>query len=362
MLHGVSPLGVLRAAVIVAAIGSASMAFAQEHVTVRSDILFYGDNTEFRNPFREGETIFGSAARAAVVFGLGDRVEVALGGFGNVRFGSESAFEQAKPVVALTIGSPGSTCVFGTLTTPRAGEPSGPDRTGPHGLLPPLQRETLAFDRPYEAGISWAYKSARLEHELWIDWQRLNTSEHRERFDGGAIGKVRLSRWLAVPFHLHVVHEGGQLFAAGPVADSSAVAAGFDVRGGGGGWLDDVGIELYGLASRFVPDRDAPSRSRDGGAFFARASGERDGWRGHLIVWRGKNFVKDEGDPNYSTFRRDGIEWQGTRDYSEAGVTRTFLPVADVLLEVSGRLHRIERHYEYSFRILATASVAMKLR
>ena len=42
--------------------------------------------------------------------------------------------------------------VFGTLPGPHVGDPPGPDRTGPHGLLPPIQRETLAFDRPYEAG------------------------------------------------------------------------------------------------------------------------------------------------------------------------------------------------------------------
>jgi hypothetical protein len=364
MRHGPSGfvLGILQAAVIGATIGSASLACAQEHVTVRSAILFYGDNTEFRNPFREGETIFGSAARAALVFELGERVEIALGGFGNLRFGGDDAFEEAKPVVALTIAGARSTFVFGTLATPRAGRPAGPDRTGPHGLLPPLQRETLAFDRPYEAGLSWAFKGARLEHELWINWQRVNTSEHRERFDGGAIGRIRLSRWLAVPFNLHIVHEGGQLFAAGPVADSSAVATGFDVQLSAERWLDAAGVELYGVASRFVPDRGEPCRRRDGGAFFARASGERNGWRGHLIVWRGKHFIKDEGDPNYSSVRRNGVEWRGTRDYAEAGLTRTFVPVRDVLLEVSGRLHRIEQHYEYSFRILARAALSLKLR
>jgi hypothetical protein len=359
MLHGFS---IVPAAVIVAMCASASLISAQEHVTVRSDILFYGDNTEFRNPFRDGETIFGSAARAAVVFGLGDRVEIALGGFGNVRFGGDDAFDEAKPVIALTIAGERSTFVFGTLATPRAGRPAGPDRTGPHGLLPPIQRETLAFDRPYEAGLSWRFKGDTVQQELWINWQRVNTTDHRERFDGGAVGKIRLSGWLAVPFNVHIVHEGGQLFASGPVADSSAVATGFDVRIPGARWLETAGIELYGLASRFVPDRSEPFRSRDGGAFFARATGERAGWRGHFLVWRGKHFIKDEGDPNYSALQRDAVEWLGTRDYAEAGVTRTFEPVTNVLLEASGRVHRIEKQYEYSFRILARTALSLKLR
>lgn len=347
------------AAFIAALIGSTSMALAQEHVTVRSDILFYGDNTEFRNPFREGETIFGAAPRMEIVFGLNDRVEVAVGAFANVRFGGDQAFEDGKPIVALRITGNRSTFVFGTLPSP---SPCiGPDRGGPHGLLPPLQGETLAFDRPYEAGISWAIKGRNYQHDTWLNWQRVNTREHRERFDAGASGSLQLGSWLAVPFQLHVVHEGGQLFASGPVADSFAAAAGFRVHGRHE-LFENLGIETYGIASRFVPDRGQPLRSRDGGGFLGRASAERGGWRGHLLVWRGKNFVKDEGDPNYSSLRRDGTPHGGTRDYAEAGLTRAFRPARDVILEVSGRAHRVERHYEYSFRIVARAAVKVRLR
>ena len=40
-------------------------AFAQEKIVIRADFLFYGDNTEFHGPFRDGETIFGAAGRVA---------------------------------------------------------------------------------------------------------------------------------------------------------------------------------------------------------------------------------------------------------------------------------------------------------
>jgi hypothetical protein len=349
------------AALIALMIGSACPAFAQEHVTFHGDFLFYGDNTEFRNAFREGETILGTAVRAAAVFDLHDRVRVSVGAFGNVRFGGDSAFELARPIVSLTLVGRRSSFVFGTLVTPRVGDPPGPDRTGPHGLLPPLERETLAFDRPYEAGLAWTFAGETLRHELWIDWQRVNTKDHRERFDAGAVGEVKVSRLAAIPFELHIVHEGGQLFSTGPVADSSAFAVGLRLHGRVGPF-ERAAIEGYGLGSRFVPDRTVPSASRDGAAFFSRASAERAGWRGHLIVWRGRDFIKDEGDLNYLSMRRDGSRYVGTRDYAEAGLARTFRPAAGVLLEASGRLHRIERHYEYSFRILGTASLALKIK
>ena len=346
---------------IVATIGSSHSALAQEHVTLQTDFLFYGDNTEFRNPFREGETILGTAVRTAAVLGVNERIRFALGVFGNIRFGDEDAFQLVRPVVALTISGKRSAFVLGTLSTPTAGDPPGPDRTGPHGLLPPLQRETLAFDRPYEAGLGWTFQGSTFRHALWIDWQRLNTPEHRERFDAGAVGEIRLSRLIGLPFQLHIVHEGGQLFASGPVADSTAFAAGVRLHGRAGRF-DSLSLEVYGLGARFVPDRAEPRRSLDGAGFFTRASAERRGWRGHVIVWRGEDFIKDEGDANYLSVRRDGSRYHGTRDYAETGLSRTFTPAPGVTLEASGRLHRVEKHYEYSFRILARALLALTLR
>ena len=329
---------------------------AQEKVTLRSDLLLYGDNTEFRNPFREGKTIFGAAVRVAVDVELNPRVSVALGAFGDQRFGSENAFELARPVIALTVHGRRSSFIFGTLPALALSAPAGPDRGGPHGLLPPLQRETLAFERPYEAGLQWNFTGATLTHSVWLEWQRLNTPEHRERFDGGLNGEMRLSRALSLPFQVHVVHEGGQLYASGPVADSAAAALGVALQGRAG-LIERLRLEVFGLAGKSVPDRQKPDLDRNGRAFFARVAAERGQWRAHLIVWRGRNFIKDEGDPNYLSIRRDGRRYGGTRDYAEAGLARRFTLAPGAVLEVSGRLHRTERAYEYSYRVLSIASL-----
>jgi hypothetical protein len=352
--------GACALAVLIGA-GAPRTACAQERVSLTADILLYGDNTEFRNPFREGETILGAALRAGVLLDMNDRVRVTLGAFGNQRFGSEDSFEQVRPVIALEVSGRRSSFVFGTLPPPHAADPAGPDRTGPHRLLPPLQRETLAFDRPYEAGLMWTVDAPTYRHEAWVNWQRLNTAEHRERIDGGASGVWRIGRHAAIPFQYHIVHEGGQLFDAGPVADSQAGALGVEITGAPGG-LTCAGVELYVTASRHVPDRARPGRSRSGAGFFGRASIRHAGWRGHLIVWRGDDFVKDEGDPNYLSVRRDGSRYRGVRDYAETGITRSFAPASGVRLEASARVHRVERHYEYSYRIIAVTAVKIPLK
>jgi hypothetical protein len=339
---------------------TAKPAAAQDGISIQTHVLFYGDNTEFRNPFREGETIFGAAARVAVVAEVADRTTLTLGVFGNQRFGSEDSFEQVRPVIALTIKGARSTFTFGAFpASPHASAP-GPDLQGPHGLLPPLQRETLAFDRPYEAGLQWTFDGGALKHDIWLNWQRLNTREHRERLDGGANGRLRLAGPFALPFQVHIVHEGGQLFASGPVADSVAGALGVSVSGA---WLvERASLETYALASHFVPNRASALQTRSGAGLLTRAAGEQGGWRGHILFWRGDDYIKDEGDPNYLSIRRSGMRYRGVRDYAEAGLARTFRLGPRVLLQASGRLHRVERHYEYSYRVLAVASPTWKIK
>ena len=345
----------LGAAAAAAWLTCASPAHAQGRVTFIADALFFGDNTEFRNPFREGETIFGVATVLAAEIPLNERVTLVAGGFGLQRFGSEDAFDLARPVLKLRLTSGRSTFVMGTLDTPLAGEPSGPDRTGPHGLLPPMQRETLAFERPYEGGLQWKFAGASFRHDAWINWQRLNTPAHRERFDAGAAGEARVTRWLAIPFQAHIVHEGGQLYDTGPVADSWAMGSGAIARHRLGATA--LTIEAHGLLSRYVPDREVRSAFIEGSGAFGRAAAEHDAWRAHVLFWRGRNFVKAEGDTNYRSMTRGGERYIGTRDYAEAGVTRTFRPAEEALVETSARLHRVEGHYEYSFRILAAVHV-----
>jgi hypothetical protein len=167
---------------------------------------------------------------------------------------------------------------------------------------------------------------------------------------------VTLGHHASVPVQFHVAHEGGPLFNTGPVADSFAGATGI-ARRGRTKRAGTITLELLAVASKSVPDRQRPDRDRNGAAFFGRAAAERDGWCAHLIAWRGRHVVKDEGDPDYLSIRRDGSRYGGIRDYAEAGVARRFQLAPGAVIEVSGRLHRTERYYEYSYRVLSIASL-----
>lgn len=327
---------------------------AQDRVALRTDALFYADNTEFFNPFRDGETLFGTAMTVAVDVDLNERVTFRGGIFTNHRFGSTRYAEQWRPVFRLDVHSGHQRFILGTLDTVARADGLGPDRTGPHGLLPPLQKETLAFIRPYEAGAQWTIDAPRIRQDAWINWQRLNTIEERERFDTGVKGRLPLDTPvpMAVAYQFHLVHEGGQLFDDGAVSDSWAVGPGIVVEPRV--WFfDRAAVEGYALFSRNVPDRADLGASEHGHGIFTRFSGEKNGWRGHLIIWGACDWIKDEGDENYGARRQDGTRFSPTRHYGEIGLTKIFRPADGVELEASARVHRIEKDYNYSYRILA---------
>jgi hypothetical protein len=349
----------LRAAILAGCLLLACEAAAQDvDYSLDATATFYGDNTEFFNPFRTGETILGAHLRVYGEARTSDRLAIRVGVFGNQVFGSKREFDDVRPVVALVIGGPRSRLILGTLETGRRAYGIGPDRSGPHALLPPLQVETLAFERPWEAGLQWLVNTPRVVQESWLHWQRKADGGHRERFDTGLTTRARVHRAIRIGGDLHLVHEGGQLSSNGPVADSLAGGMGAELSGAVGS-IERVSFEAFALGSRFVPDRAITSTIRAGFGTFLRAAAEKSGWRAHALIWRGDDFLTREGDPNYQSIRLDGTPYRSLRDYAEAGLTRTFALAKDSWLEASVRGHRVENHYEYSFRILSVAKLRL---
>ena len=317
---------------------------------------FFGDNGEFFNPFRSGETILGANQRLFVEFVPGERARLRLGVYATERAGSSSPVDRALPIVSVRLGVDANYFVMGTLETgERAG--AGLDRLTPHGLLPPLAAESLWFTRAYEAGIQWRMRLPRVTQDLWLDYQAMNTPDHREKFDAGVVTRVPIAGPVSLAGQFHVVHHGGQQYSTGPVADSVAYAIGAEWAGRWRG-LSRAGAEIYVLGASDAPDRGRPALELDGAAVFMRLSGESRGWRGHVIAWRGSDFYHEDGDANYLSRTAAGEIYAGTRDYAEAGLSRTFHAAAGVDFEVGGRVHRIESEYAYSYRLLATVQLA----
>jgi hypothetical protein len=207
-------------------------------------------------------------------------------------------------------------------------------------------------------GLQWIVAAERVAHDAWINWQRLNTNDHRERFDAG----YRASLGLAGAFRLHgqwhLVHEGGQRFSNGAVRDSHAVALGL-------GWSRRaagrrVSVDSHAVLTEDVQDRESPA-GEVGIGTFSRAAVEFGPWRSHAIVWRGRDVLKEEGDANYLSRLADGTMFRNLRDYAELGLTRHFRPAPGLHMFAAFRIHRIESHYEYSYRIVGRVRLRHRL-
>ena len=340
------------------ALVAATPAGAQTY-TLGADLLFFGDNTEFANPFRSGDTTFGVSGQVFVDVSLNDDVTVRGGLFGLGRFGAHRFLEHAEPAIALEIARGPSRFVFGSLHTAATRQDvAGPDDETLHRLLPPIQQETLTFTRGQEMGLQWLVTANRIDQDTWINWQRLNTDDHRERFDAGYRASLGLGGALRLHGQWHVVHEGGQQFAHGAVNDSQAVALGLAWSGSAG--ASRVSLDSHAVLTEEVPDREVGTKEVGLGTF-SRLAVERGPWRSHVIIWRGRDMLKAEGDPNYLSRRGDGTMFRKVRDYAEAGVTRHFRPTRGVHAFAAFRIHRTESHYEYSYRIVGRVGLRHRL-
>ena len=155
--------------------GVARPAPAQE-LTWKNGLTFYLDNTEFFNPYRTGETLLGGQMLSYLSAALGPRTEIVAGFHGNHQSGDARFLSPFKPILGFRYRTDNSLGVIGTLVTE--------DR---HGYLEPLEGTLLDITRPVEYGVQWREQHPAGGGEVFLNWQRLNTSRGREVFDYGLL-------------------------------------------------------------------------------------------------------------------------------------------------------------------------------
>lgn len=328
----------------------------------RNLVTVYGDNTEFFTPFREGETILGGQFTSAAEFRVAPKYAVRAGVFGDVRFGSAEFLDRVRPVLAFRYQSGASRGVVGTLETDRR-----------HGFLDALAVSTQELTRPIEYGLQWIERRRWLEAEAFINWQALNTETQREVFDYGWVLKVRPVGQVTLESQLHGLHHGGQLYSAGvPVTNNRASALGVTLA-------DSVplvrhaSLAVYRLRSAGNIDPDAPAdRPRRGRGTLVRAGIEpAAGLELFGLLFRGRDFLAQEGDNNYNSVGRDPGFYRSRRKYLELGLIRRGTLEGGVQLDAEFRLHRIDDEpsiairgtsWEYSYRLVVRTPFEILLR
>ncbi len=333
---------------------------AAQDLTWKNGLTFYLDNTEFFNPYRTGETLLGGQILSYLSAVLGPRTEVVAGLYGNHESGDSHFLDPFKPILGFRYRTDHSLGVIGTLVTE--------DR---HGYIEPLEGRLLEITRPVEYGVQWREQRLAGGGEVYLNWQRLNTSGGREVFDYGLLLHADPARWLRLELQGHGLHHGGQLFSAGePVANNEVLALG----GGVSGVLPVAGassLRAFQVLSHGDINSLPPGRPDHGHGTYIRVAITPGNWLElFAIQWWGRDFLSNEGDANYESQGLNPSFYRSYRQYQEIGLTRRTPIEAGLTLDTEFRFHRIDDRrsiaigtspWEYSYRLMVRAPFSLRL-
>jgi hypothetical protein len=333
---------------------------AAQELTWKNGLTFYLDNTEFFNPYRTGETLLGGQVLSYLSAALGPRTEVVAGFHGNHQSGDSRFLSPFKPILGFRYRTDNSLGVIGTLVTEAR-----------HGYLEPLEGTLLDITRPVEYGVQWREQHAVGGGEVFLNWQRLNTSKGREVFDYGLLLHANPTHWLQLELQGHGLHHGGQLYSANePVANNQVLALGGRLQA----VLPVVGassLRVFQLLSHGDIDTLRAGRPDHGHGTYIRAGFAPGNWlEVFAIQWWGRDFLSNEGDGNYNSQGSDPSYYHPYRKYQEIGLARRTTIESGLTLDTEFRFHRIDdRHsiaigtspWEYSYRLVVRAPFSLPL-
>lgn len=145
------------------------------------DFLGYADNREFKIPYTEPKTIFGTRISPELYFKLGDNHTVHGGIHVAQEFGErEHKNPMLRPIIYYNYKNENFDFSIGHIprydlmkNTPRA-----------------ILNDTLIYFRPNIEGMMLAYRNDHFQQRLFIDWTSKQSDKYREEFLVGMNGKV----------------------------------------------------------------------------------------------------------------------------------------------------------------------------
>jgi len=332
--------------VLIALLASWNKAGATE-INWKNDFVFYGDNTEFFEPFRTGETILGQQGKSLFEASLGPTAFLSAGLFGDFRSVTNPVVT-VKPILSFEYRQSGTKLVMGTLETRNR-----------HGFLEPLEVTTLEFTRPVEYGIQWLQDDPSFQADIFLNWHQLNTSTEPETLDYGGVVRFGITPPLFLEAQMHGYHEGGQLYFVS-IRNNWVYTLGFRLKGELGS-LGEGSLAGFGLLSGDLGGGSLSDTRWGGGGYLRAGLSPGEGFEFFGIGWRGRDFFSKEGDANYSSFSEDETFYRADRFYAELGAKKEFVMEGGPIFTAEFRVHFIDEFTAYSYRLAVEAPFDLHL-
>ncbi len=261
------------------------------------------DNT-FTNGLGRDTTLIGNLVNASIYKRLLPNLEAELGVFANMPFGHDHEVSQVRPIMRLTYQPTEEiTGIVGTLHVPH------------QDFHNALFYRGNRFLRPIEQGAQMLVDSEFYRQDLFINWEQAFRGSATNRFDVGYAGQLKFG-----PLHFngqtHWVRNGQTLFKLDrsfQAGDNLVVAAGPELALEPNrffrslDWWRQIGIRFTYLTS--YNQTDAGAEATRGRGYELQAWLDLAGWRPYLAFWKGRNFISQQGDPEFraSNFPEVGL-------------------------------------------------------
>jgi hypothetical protein len=276
------------------------------------------DNT-FTNGLGRDTTLIGNLVNASLYRRLLPNLEAEVGVFANMPFGHDTEISRVLPIIRLTYQPVQEiTAVIGTIRTPH--------RDFHDAVFDNGNR----FLRPLEQGAQMLVDSRYYRQDLFINWQQAFRGSAPNRYDVGYAGQLRFGM-LRFNGQVHWIKNGQALFKL----DRSFNTQENVVAGGGPelllepsryfpplSWWNEVGVRFTYLTTYNEAD-DGTDATR-GRGYELTTWLDLAGWRPWLSFWKDRNFLSQQGDPEYraSNFPEIGLAkvfWLSDRASIEFG-------------------------------------------
>lgn len=172
-----------------------------------STLSYFRDYEYFKNKIQTGYTYFGTWHYPKLVIQPSPKFRIEAGALVQKEFGEKDA-QPARLMFSLQFMPEKNTrVIFGAL-----------EGTLSHNLVQPLMQYDRIIERPIEEGFQIRHNSAKVDFDLWLDWQVRQTinSNFPEELTGGLSFDYKLSKpdkpWqFKIPIQFILPHKGGQL-------------------------------------------------------------------------------------------------------------------------------------------------------
>jgi len=308
-------------------------------IDLMNQFTFYGDNTEFFEPFRVRETILGQQFKSYLDGAVGDHTFLWGGIFADHRSAQDTATE-VQPILSFIYRTDESEGVLGTIQP-----------VARHGLIEPMEVTTLELTRPIEYGLQWIQKDSFLHMDAFLDWQQLLSPADREVFDYGGSAILPLDDLFAFEAQIHGYHIGGAMYG-GLVRNNLAGGIGLKIQIHPRE-LGKTYLEVYALGSKDTNRPLYPGPTLGSGLYTKLSFSPDNAWEFFGLSWFGQDYMSEEGDSNYNSLGADGVYYKSSRTYEELGIRRFVQIESGVTFDFELRSHWIEDAWANSFRIVA---------